>query len=209
MGHWATANKEKATRSHRRSRLLEPAPRLRVRALRRPPRARALPCEGLHRCGHSFRWGRRICICASPERRQAAGFQSDVRLRDDTKAPGPSALATAGLELRGAGAHGAFFVPNLHRANIYTRMNHVNVHIAACAAIDSRCSSRSPLAHKRSQPASAHCLLVPALPGRHLEQYSMNATCAICDYLPPPILNMLSREPPLLNQYKLRFSTAA
>ena len=24
----------------------------------------------------------------------------------------------------------------------------------------------------------------------------MNATCAICDYLPPPILNMLSREPP-------------
>ena len=74
-----------------------------VRALRRPPRARALPCEGLHRCGHSVRWGRRICICASPEGRQAAGFQSDVGLRrDDEGAPGPSALATAGLELRGS-----------------------------------------------------------------------------------------------------------
>ena len=120
MGHWEAANKEKATRSHRRSRLLESAPRLRVRALRRPPRARALPCEGLHRCGHSVRWGRRICICASPEGRQAAGFQSDVGLRrDDEGAPGPSALATAGLELRGA--HGAFFVSNLHRATTYTQ----------------------------------------------------------------------------------------
>ena len=81
-----------------------------VRALRRPPRACALPCEGLHRCGHSVRWGRRICICASPEGRQAAGFQSDVGLRDDEGAPGPSALATAGLELRGSvmsGGHGA------------------------------------------------------------------------------------------------------
>ena len=161
-----------------------------VRALRRPPRARALPCEGLHRCGHSVRWGRRICICASPEGRQATGFQSDVGLRrNDEGAPGPSALATAGLELRGSGgARCVFCIKPAPSNNIYTKTNHVIVHFAACDAIDSRCSSRSPLAHKRSQPASAHSLLAPALHVRHLEQCCMNASSAICDHLLPPIL---------------------
>ena len=80
-----------------------------VRALRRLSRARALPCEGLHQL-EPVRWGRRNGICAPPEGRQVASFQSDVGLRDDEGAPGPSALATAGLELRGSvmsGGHGA------------------------------------------------------------------------------------------------------
>ena len=75
-------------------------------------------------------------------------------------------------------------------------MNHAIVHFAACAAIESRSSYLSPLVQERNQPARAHSLLARALHGRHLEQYSMNATCAICDYLPPPILNILSRGPP-------------
>ena len=190
MGHWEAANEEKATRSHRRNRLLESAPWLRVRALRRPPRARALPCEGLHRCGHPVRWGRRICICASPKGRQATGFQSDVGLRrNDEGAPGPSALATAGLELRGSGgARCVFCIKPAPSNNIYTKTNHVIVHFAACAAIGSRSSYPSPLVQERNQPASAHSLLAPALHVRHLEQCCMNASSAICDHLRPPIL---------------------
>ena len=89
-----------------------------------------------------------------------------------------------------SGKCGAIFLNRdaTEEQNACTKMIHAIVRFEACATIDSRSSSLSPLAHKRSQPASAHSLLAPALHVRHLEQCCMNASSAICDHLRPPIL---------------------